>query len=156
MTQLSIAQFTDKLAEIMPVVMKEFGRRIIDGLENKVTLPQVLILEFLERQQESKMKDLAGFMGVSTAASTGIVDRLVKCGYVVRAFDPEDRRVIKIRLTPKGFGLLKQINLQKHRMVMGVFGKVSEEDRRDYLRILTQIKDILLSNGNHQEKGSHV
>lgn len=146
MMQLSIAQFADKIGEIMPVVMKEFTRRVIMDFESRVTMSQVLILELLEKRQESKMKDIASFMGVSTAAATGIADRLVKCGYVVRVFDPDDRRIIRIRLTPKGHGLIKQFDSQRRRLVMRIFSRISEKDRQDYLRILGLIKDVLINS----------
>ena len=147
MSGFTVAQFADELSKVMPVVMKEFSRRQTNELyKGKITLPQVFILEFLDKEQESKMKDLACFMGVSTAAITGIVDRLVKCTYVVRVFDPDDRRIIRIKLTPSGAELIKRINSQRQQMVMRIFGRVSEEDRQDYLRILGRIRDVLLND----------
>jgi DNA-binding MarR family transcriptional regulator len=82
-------------------------------------------------------------MRVSTAAATGIVERLVKSGYAVRSFDQNDRRVVNIEITPKGLGLIKKITLERRKMVLDVFDKISEQDRQDYLRILMRIKDIL-------------
>ena len=89
------------------------------------------------------MTDLARFMGVSTAAMTGIVDRLVRDGYAVRTFYPHDRRIIKVKLTTRGGELLRKVNQQRRQMLIKIFGRISETDRREYLRILMQIKDIL-------------
>ena len=149
MAKPSLSEFADSINEIMPVIIKEFTRRHSNELyKGKITLPQFLILEFLRRQQECKMKELAGFMRVSTAAMTGIVERLVKYGYCVRQSDPQDRRIIKIRLTPKGGELLKKISGQRRKMAIDIFGQISEKDRGDYLRILMQVKDIL----THEEE----
>jgi DNA-binding MarR family transcriptional regulator len=82
-------------------------------------------------------------MKVTTAATTGIVDRLVRCGYVIRVFDPRDRRIVKIKITPKGLALIRKINHERRQMVIKTFGRLSEQDRQDYLRILSQIKNIL-------------
>jgi DNA-binding MarR family transcriptional regulator len=129
----------------MPVVMKEFSRRQVDELyKGKITLPQFLILDFLYSHGSSKMKDLASFMGVTTAAMTGIVDRVVRDGYASRQYDANDRRIIKIVSTPRGALLVRKINDERRRMVIKIFGRVSEQERSDYLRILTHIKDILL------------
>ena len=145
MSVISLCDFADKMGEIMPVMMKEFTKCMATELhKGKVTLPQVMILHFLEVEQEAKMKDLARFMGVSMAAMTGIIERLVKSGYCVRIYDKEDRRIIKIKLTAKGNDLVKSINEGKRRMIIKIFGKISEIDRHDYLRILLQIKEILL------------
>lgn len=154
MSAISPSRFADKMGEIMPIMMKEFSRCMTAELhKGKVTLPQIMILHFLEVEQEAKMKDLARFMGVSMAAMTGIVDRLVKSGHCTRTYEPEDRRIIKIKLTAKGDNLVKNINSSKRSMIIKIFGKISAADREDYLRILLQIKDILLRENSQLTLG---
>lgn len=145
MGALSLVEFADRLNELMPILLKEFVRRQSDELfRGRITLPQFLILAYLLRHEESKMTELARLMGVTTAAMTGAVDRLVRENFVMRAHDPLDRRIIKIKLTFKGQGLVRRITEQRRRMVTNVFGKLPEADRREYLRILTEIKDIVI------------
>jgi DNA-binding MarR family transcriptional regulator len=143
LSQSSLSEFADKMNEIMPVIMKEFSRRHMSEYKGKITLPQFLILGFLHVNDESKMSDLAHFMNVTTAAMTGIVERLVRDGYLVRVYDDKDRRIIKVKLTLEGNGLVKEINQHKRQMLIKIFSDISVADRRQYLRILTQIKDIL-------------
>jgi len=144
MSGVSVSEFADRISQIMPVIIKEFARHQTSELyKGKITLPQFLILEFLHRESESKMTTLAHFMHVTTAASTGIVDRLVRDGYAVRIYEPKDRRIIKIRLTTKGSELVRRINQQRKQMIIKIFGKISEADRKNYLRILLHIKDAL-------------
>ncbi len=144
MSDVSLLEFADKMSQIMPEIIKGFARRQKNDLyKGKITLPQFLILEALNREGELKMSALARIMGVSTAAVTGLVDKLVNYGYVVRGFDPEDRRIIRIKLTAGGLNLVKKINQQRRQMIISIFGKISETDRLDYLRILMQIKEIL-------------
>lgn len=141
---LSLSEFADKLNKIMPVIMKEFVRRDTNELyKGKITLPQFLVLGFLSEKGEAKMTGLAQFMKVSTAAMTGIVERLVRYGYALRVYEPKDRRIIKIKITPKGAELVKKINRQRRQMVINIFGKISEAERQDYLRILSRLHDIL-------------
>ena len=144
MPEVSLLEFADSMNEIMPVIIKEFARRQPDELyKGRITLPQLLVLDFLSKQGDSKMTDIARFMRVTTAAMTGIVDRLVRDAYAVRVYNPEDRRIIKIKLTPQGNTLVRKINQHRRQMVINIFGKLSEPDRREYLRILIQIKDKL-------------
>jgi len=143
--KLSVSDFADRINEIMPVMMKEFSRRqASELLKGKVTLTQILILEFLERQGSTKMTDIARFMKVSTAAATGIVERLVKSGYVIRTFQEGDRRIVRIKINPRGLELVKRVALDRHKMLISIFGKVSDQDRSDYLRVLTKIKNNLI------------
>jgi DNA-binding MarR family transcriptional regulator len=144
MTGISITDFAQKMDQIMPEIMKGFARRQNNDIfKGKITLPQLLILELLSRQGVSKMTDLAKYMKVSTAASTGIVQRLVLLGYVQREYDQSDRRIIRIKLSAKGSEVLKKINQQRTQSVTKIFGQISENDRGEYLRILIQVKDIL-------------
>lgn len=142
MQQLSLPEFADKINEIMPVIVKEFSRRQFSRL-GQISLPQFLILGFLGKEGESKMTGLAHFLRVSTPAMTGIIDRLVRDGYAVREYDSRDRRIIKIRITSKGNRLVKEVMGERRKMVIKIFGKVSEQDRSDYLRVLMRIRDIL-------------
>lgn len=145
MSPVSLSEFADRMNEVMPVLIKEFARRQTDELvKGKITLPQFLILDFLHKKDKSKMKDMAYFMGVTTAAMTGIVDRLVREDYVERVYDSKDRRIIRIKLTSKGTKIIEKINQQRHQMIIKIFGKISPRERQDYLSILMHIRDILI------------
>lgn len=137
-------EFANQLNKIMPVIIKEFARRHANELyKGKITLPQFFILNYVYENGESKMTDLARFVKVTSAAMTGVIDRLVKYDYVLRVAEPRDRRIIKIKLTAKGGGLIKKINQQRRSMVINIFGKISAAERDEYLRILSRIRDIL-------------
>lgn len=150
MASISLADFAKRILQIMPVIAKEFARsQSAEIYRGKITFPQLFVLEFLSRQGSSNMTCLADFMKVSTASMTGIVERLVRQGYTHRSYGKEDRRVIKIQLTAKGADFLARTNEKREKAIINIFGKISENDREDYLRILTRIKDIL----DRQEQG---
>ena len=141
---VSLAEFADRITEVMPVVAREFIRQRPDELcRGLVTPPQFLVLNYLETRGELKMTDLAKLIGVTTAAMTGVVDRIVRRRYAERVFEPTDRRVIKMRPTAKGLALVKKIKEQKKEMVIKLFGRLPQQDREEYLRIITKIRDIL-------------
>ncbi|MDD2752723.1 MAG: MarR family transcriptional regulator [Candidatus Omnitrophica bacterium] len=145
MPTLTLSEFAERLNEIFPVLIREFHRQKIPQLEkHKITLPQFLILKFLSREGKSQMNALAHFMNVSTAAMTGMVERLVRDGFVLRQHETKDRRIILVRLTARGKALVKNLSLEERHTLVHIFGKISEQDRKDYLRILQQIKTTLL------------
>lgn len=146
MTSMTSAQFADKVIENMSVISREFMKQQArEFYKIKVTLPQLAILEILHRSGESTMSDLAHSMSVTTAAMTGIVDRLVREGYVSRLHDPEDRRVVRIKLTAKGNAAVKTICFHKREMINKVFSALSESERMAYLKILMRIRENLKS-----------
>lgn len=144
MPEHSLAEFAEKIEEVMPAVMKGLAKRQTNELyKGKITLPQFFILSCLAKNGESKMSELAHVMEVTTAAATGIIGRLVHYGYVARVYDPKDRRVINVRLTHKGLELVEKMSRQRKRVILDVFGALSKEERETYLSILMHIRDVL-------------
>ncbi len=74
-------------------------------LEFKMTLPRFDVLAALYRKSEGMMmSELSRYLVVSNGNVTGIIDRLVADGMVVRAQRQGDRRTSVVRLTDKGHG----------------------------------------------------
>ena len=120
MSNLSLSEFSDQLVEIMPVISREFYKKQTgEFYKMKITMPQFVVLEILHREGQSRMTDLARLINVSTAAMTGIVDRLVRDGYLARASDPDDRRIIKVDLTVKGSKAVKNLHGEYWRIIVG-------------------------------------
>jgi DNA-binding MarR family transcriptional regulator len=156
MSQATLAEFADQVNEIMPMFMKElFNRQPSEFIKFKLTMPQFFILNLLFKQGASNMTTIAHFMNVSTAAITGIVDRLVKYGYVVRVSEPGDRRVVKVRLTPQGLRLVMRGNEKKRQMMVDIFSKISQREREEYLKILMHIRDILSAQKSDEGSARH-
>jgi MarR family 2-MHQ and catechol resistance regulon transcriptional repressor len=69
-----------------------------------LTLPQWMALGCIGNEGKIGIthSDLCGRLMLSKAPVTGIVDRLVRDGYVVRRSDARDRRVSRIAIKPRG------------------------------------------------------
>ncbi len=91
---LRLLQSTRKIeAELRERLRKRFN----------VTLPRFDVLAALYRQPEGMMmSELSRFLMVSNGNVTGIIDRLVADGLVVRAQRDGDRRTSIVRLTKSG------------------------------------------------------
>ena len=140
MTDNALMEFADKVLEISQDFIKYYAE---EAYKVKLTLSQIAILDILSRNKESNMSDMARSMNVTTAAMTGIVDRLVRDGYVARKNDPDDRRVIKIRLTSKGSAAVKSALENKKRMITRIFSVLPQRERDEYLKILERIREGL-------------
>ncbi|MFK5978248.1 MAG: MarR family transcriptional regulator [Rhizobiaceae bacterium] len=67
------------------------------------TLPRFDVMSALNRYPKGlRMSELSGVLKVSNGNVTGIVDRLVKGGLIIRSEVPGDRRALKARLTKRG------------------------------------------------------
>ena len=89
-------QLSDRVfRELLPIVPKEM-------LELDLTMPQLKVVLLLFLNGPLRMSVLASDLGVSLATTTGIVDRLVERGIVLRESQPDDRRVVLCRLSDEG------------------------------------------------------
>lgn len=140
----TLSEFSDKLNEIMPVISREFLKHQTgEFFKAKITMPQFVVLDVLHSHPESKMTDLARFINVTTAAVTGIIDRLVRDGYVKRQADVRDRRIIKVSLTARGASMVRKMMEHRKKVTSKIFGVITEEEREAYLKILEHIRDHL-------------
>lgn len=141
---ISIEGFATKLNELMAVISRSFFRRQPgEFYKIKLTMPQFVILNFLSHHDGASMTDIAKFLNVTTAAVTGLADRLARDGYIKRVHDPKDRRVVKVFATDKGKKLVVSANNKHKETTMELFGKITQREREDYLKILMHLRDHL-------------
>jgi DNA-binding MarR family transcriptional regulator len=98
------------------VIEKLLTQRMLDeSFEHQVTPSQLVALRYLSLNESSLMSDVAEGLGISFPAATKTIDRLVRKQLAGRAEDPHDRRVVRIRLTDKGRGLVEEIHRERAR-----------------------------------------
>ncbi len=85
-------------------IRRWFKRRLDDVPygENPVSEAKFRILHIIAEKQSLTMGDLSRLCHVTKGSLTMTLNKLVKDGYVVRGAEPEDRRIVLVRLTPKG------------------------------------------------------
>jgi DNA-binding MarR family transcriptional regulator len=83
--------------------------------------------------------ELADAAGVTRATMTGLIDTLERDGLVRREPDPDDRRMMSVRLTPKAETFMADM-LPAHFQIMArIMAALSESERKTLVRLLTKI-----------------
>ena len=77
--------------------------------KGKVSYPQFFLLTYLDEEECLSMSSIAKMMGHSTAAATGMVDKLQELGYLKRFTAAADRRKIMVRITEQGKELIARM-----------------------------------------------
>ena len=108
-----------------------------------LTAPQATLLTFLS--EPASMKQFAERMGCDPSNVTGIIDRLESKGLVVRAADPDDRRVKRIARTAAGDTAVARFH--KELVRASPLAKMSASARRGLLEALTEIQGRSESRG---------
>src|SRR4029077_13952192 len=97
-----------RLLRASRIIEAELRERL--STEFDTTLPRFDVMAALFRAPQGMlMSDLSRFLLVSNGNVTGIVDRLVSDGQVVRATREGDRRATVVRLTPAGEAAFRRI-----------------------------------------------
>lgn len=104
----------EKLQRTLRLFCQTIGGRVFksaleDIAEEDLTQVQFACIRFVHLHPEPSVGMIADGLGVSDAASAKLIDRLVKKGLLTREEDPQDRRVLKIKLTNNGQGLLESV-----------------------------------------------
>ena len=138
--------------ERVKVIAKEISLlvpRMLRGMRagfltsQQVTTSQVVTLMRIYEKATTRVGVLSKEMRVSAPTMSGVVDRLVRSGYIKRAYDKADRRVINVELTQKGRKLVEQLLSEINTRWYRILTHLSEEGRENYLRILKRVVEIL-------------
>jgi DNA-binding MarR family transcriptional regulator len=69
--------------------------------KEQLSMTEVFVLSIMSKRKTSRVTELATVIGVPASTLTGILDRLVEHGFLLRNPDPSDRRSVCMTATPK-------------------------------------------------------
>jgi len=106
----SVKKEAGKLADFIMFTQRSFLLNLSKELnKGSVSFAQFFLLGYLASEDYLTMTSIANKMGHSTAAATGLVDRLEKLGYVQRLHAADDRRKVMVQITRKGIDLVERM-----------------------------------------------
>lgn len=98
-------------------------RTLDEASDEQLVLSQVKLLLLIARPgQRFKVTDVADFLGVTNAAASRAIDRLVQRGLIDRSVSAEDRRAVDLSLTPASRELLDRFTEIRNRELLEVLG----------------------------------
>ena len=99
-----------RLADFIMFTQRSFLLNLSKELnKGNVSYAQFFLLGYLAKEDYLTMTHISKKMGHSTAAATGLVDRLEKLGYVQRLHASDDRRKVMVQITRKGIELVDKM-----------------------------------------------
>jgi DNA-binding MarR family transcriptional regulator len=95
--------------------------------------------------------ELADAAGVTRATMTGLIDTLERDGYVKREPDPDDRRMMSVRLTPSGEQFLLEFLPRHFKTIAALMGTLTEAERKTLVRILVKVQHQAATLGSRRD-----
>ena len=117
------------------------SRRITKELARRADLtgPQLTVVKLLEAFGDLSLSELSDKIRAQNSTVTGIIDRMERESLVLRERSKEDRRVVYIKLTPKGRELAREIPVEPMEVFKSALETLSQQEMKDLLRIMTKV-----------------
>lgn len=130
----------ERLADIFTALQRCFMLKLSKELaRGNVSFPQYFLLGFLTQQKHLTMTEIAQKMGHTTAAATGLVDRLEKLGLARRIHAKDDRRKILVQATSAGAALVSEVRDDMVSNLLNMMTQLDADEQRAWLRIYEKI-----------------
>lgn len=120
-------------------------RTLAQASDETLAMSQIKLLLLIARpDQRFKVTDVAEFLGVTNAAASRSIERLVQRGLVDRTVSREDRRAVDLSLTPRGRELLDGFTAVRDAELLRILGDYPEESLRSIVTLLDNLSVELL------------
>lgn len=121
------ADTAEKLLQMSFLFHNKMMRPVFLNVRPDLSPLQVHVLHTLQDKGTITMSLLANEIRISKQQTTRVIDQLVLQNFVHRDFDAQDRRIIKISLTPAGEAILKNIKEEAHNHVIDSLASLDEK-----------------------------
>lgn len=134
-----------RLLSCSMVIEKRVRSKLAEEFDS--TLPRFDVLAALERNPEGlMMSELSDWLLVSKGNVTAIVDRLIEDELVDRLQDPNDRRVLRVRLTPKGAEQFARMAAAHESWIDRIMAGLTDDDFESLLAGLQRLRVSMEEN----------
>jgi DNA-binding MarR family transcriptional regulator len=133
-------QFTQTLQDWSEVYMHHSFREFKQFMDaNGLSPSQVITLFRLYHRGPCGVSEIGTQLGVTNAASSQLIDRLVVLGLIERMEDPSDRRAKQLTITRKGKFVLEQGIAARRKWMETLTTQLTPEQRVTVIAALTML-----------------
>jgi DNA-binding MarR family transcriptional regulator len=109
-----------------------------------LTFPQWAVLINLHEQGgSSTMQHLAQNMRQTGGGMTSLVDKLVKAGLATRENVPEDRRIVRVVITPEGKERIRELHKRFIEEQTAFCSILDDDELAQYIRTLQKLSHVM-------------
>lgn len=139
-----LLQLSSTFRKLLKKITHEWNKRMGDTY----SFTQFRMLYALSSKGPQKAADLAEILCVTSGAVTGLADKLIEKKFIERQRSEDDRRVVYLRVTELGSGMLESM-LEKQKETISLFFEgLSPED----IGHLERIFALMMERVEHLEK----
>jgi len=134
----------ERLADLMLQLMWTCQQRQEQIAERaQLSLSEFKCLRAFRHDTELSVKDIAARMSLTSSRLTRIIDGLVKKKCVTRHIDPEDRRIINVRLTRQGEAVARKVGIECIDVYVRALGSIPTNEHERIIKSVSLLSDAL-------------
>lgn len=126
-------------------LVRQFDRRLLE--DHEVTFIQAMTLIAIGSIEPAQPTSVAASLCQQSQAMTGLIDRLERAGHLHRFRDLEDRRAVRLELTPSGRELATATYATLHACADDLFSRLEAADLRQLDGGVARIEATLNGDG---------
>lgn len=155
-----IRSCADELQKIRADLINLYSAYMIEkDQKDGMTHVQAVLLRYLLDKESSTVSATADYLGVTMAAVSSLVDRLIRNGLLNRDRSESDRRVVYISLTPRGKEVIQNHLIKQRKRIELLMLKMGRENTEFFLKAQVMLRDTLeqlLQEKDNWEKTDEV
>lgn len=109
------------------------------AIDIEMSKQELFTLLTVDKLKEATMGQLSEHMSFPMSTATGIVDRLVKKGYMERGKSESDRRIVVISLTDKGKAFVQSMKNLILSYIKKAYDVLNDQERETLFRIADKV-----------------
>jgi DNA-binding MarR family transcriptional regulator len=136
---------TDQLMAATHSISRSLRQRMAayKDSEGDANMLQIHSLVYIREHEGITMKEFAQYLKVTSPSATSFVNRLVKLGWVERFTDDTNRKLVRLRISKKGEGMILTKMKERTAALHQVVSLLPGRDQQELARILTSLAEAL-------------
>lgn len=152
-TERRIHDFLGSAHVFASAVEEVVEKRLLEEVAGRELTPsQFKLVQMVALTDAQTITDVALFLGVSNAAASKAVDKLVRRNLLNRAEGQPDRREIRLSLTEASRRLLLAYEKKKGRKLAKIFRQFPAKDLRRAAELLDRLSAVLVNHHANPEE----
>ena len=139
----------ETLKSISKTAKKDVGHMMNVKFSKRVNPSAIAVLVQLMNGETKTLKELSHDVGLANSTTSGIVDKLVEEGYVIRVQDEDDRRRVMISATDKALKYSQEFEEKYKKYVHELLKSADPNDYKIIIAGFSKFHELLKTKVNN-------
>lgn len=131
----------EELLRNVSTILKKRGRDILSNFE--ITPPQLDALLVLREYGELTMGELCQKMFLACSTATDLIDRMERNQLIERVRDTSDRRVIRLKVLPKGATIIEEVLEARRSYLANILNELDVAEMERLIQSMEQLNYLM-------------